>query len=163
MARTPYDNFKAISYAKQYCGQQNNSCGVYLQGTNKSDCAHFLAHCLAAGGIVVKRSTAEDPDCPHGLTARNTVLEAALKDLAAQYENVREIPLSDGIVGDIGFLQLHRPTHAFMVSRAGQFVVPILPLATPPHVWAHASSRCDDQLGTDWRQWFSSAYRLEDG
>jgi len=37
MGSVPYKNIQAITYAKTYCGQQDNSCGVYLQGGN-SDC-----------------------------------------------------------------------------------------------------------------------------
>jgi hypothetical protein len=157
MARKTYSNPKAFGYAKKYCGQKTNECGVYLEGPKKSDCAHFLAHCLNAGGIKI-------PDggqdlCPMGLAVRNVDLVDALNKLAAQYENIKVIDLSEAIIGDVGFLKIERPRHAFMVYKPGT-----LPGGLDvPYVWAHSDSRCGEQLDTVWRQWFSTAFRLEDG
>ncbi|MEP2980441.1 MAG: amidase domain-containing protein [Lentilitoribacter sp.] len=160
MARIQYANIAAISYAKKYCGEENNSCGVYLKGENKSDCAHFLAHCLAAGGIKILNKNPGTAFCKHGLAVRNTDIEAELKQLEKQFDNVKAIGLSDAIVGDIGFLQLERPRHAFMVCEVWN---PYTDPFSTPKVWAHSSSRCCQEMDTDWQQWLSSAYRLEDG
>lgn len=159
MARVPYNNVSAYSYAKKYCGKEENSCGVFLKGNNKSDCAHFLAHCLDAGGVRIKNTNSGTAFCPHGLAVRNTDIEAELKRLAAKYDNIHEIDLSDAIVGDVGFLQAHRPWHAFMVCEPWDGSSPF----ATPKVWAHSSARCCEQMATDWKHWFSSAYRLEDG
>jgi Putative amidase domain len=156
MPTTPYKNWDAITYAKTWCGQQQNSCGVYLQGDNKSDCAHFLAHCLAAGGIVIRDDTGL---CPVGLTVRNTTLVPALQNLAANYTNVVEIGLADAIVGDVGFLNYLQPTHAFMICEPFDLGDPLL----APKVYAHSNSRCCDRLDTLWRQFFSTMFRLTDG
>ncbi len=159
MARHPYKNFKAFSYARQYCGLEANSCGKYFDDDVNSDCAHFLAHCLAAGGIVVRNTDPKTAFCPDGLAIRNTVIEAELRRLAVKYENVAEIDLSNAIVGDVGFLQAHRPLHAFMVCEIwdGSSIF------STPKVWAHSTSRCCEEMDTNFKQWFSSAYRLEDG
>lgn len=159
MARIPYQNIGAINYAKAYCGKKTNSCGVYLEGEKKSDCAHFIAHCLAAAGLRIEAAPDEDKLCPNGLTARNTVLEARLLHLSTTVGNVKKISLDDGIVGDVGFLQAHRPTHGFLICRPGNYAGGF----SVPYVWAHSSAHCDTQLDTTWRQWFSSAYRMEDG
>lgn len=159
MPRTPYQNMKAINYAKQYCGKNDNACGVYLQEGALSDCAHFLAHCLDAGGIRIANTDPATAFCPHGLAVRNTIIEAELARLAGRFDNVKKTTLDDTIVGDIGFLQLHRPTHAFMVSQPG----PLPGSLNVPFVWAHSTNRCNTQLDTNFRQWLSSAYRLEDG
>lgn len=158
MARTPYKNIRAIKYAKDYCGKQDNACGVCLMGDNKSDCAHFLAHCLKAGGIEIR-----DPStnlCPHGLAVRNVDLVAELNWLAKNFENVYAIELNEAIVGDVGFLELARPYHAFMVCEPWNSYGD--PLSTPK-VYAHASARCCEKMDTRWKQWFSDAFRLEDG
>ena len=158
MARVPYDNHKAITYAKTWCSKASNACGVHLEGDNRSDCAHFLAHCLAAGGITIK-----DPStglCPHGLAVRNVDLVAGLKALGQAYENVFPIPLNDAIVGDVGFLKIERPRHAFMVCEPWNSYGN--PLSTPK-VYAHSSARCCETMDTSWRQWLSDAFRLEDG
>ncbi len=157
MPKVKYDNWKAITYAKNYCGTKQNSCGAYLEGENKSDCAHFIAHALAAGGIVVK-----DPNttlCSHGLAVRNTVIVDELRKLAGQFENVKEIGLIDGIVGDIGFLDHLRPYHAFMVCEPFGLGEP----TDAPKVYAHAASRCCERMDTSWKHWFSTMFRLEDG
>ena len=159
MPRTPYENIKAINYAKKYCGVEQNACGVFLKGENKSDCAHFIAHCLHAGGIKVRNTDAASQLCPQGLAYRNTDLVAELKRLAGLFENVKAIDLSDTIVGDVGFLEIERPRHAFLVSKPG----PLPGYLNVPFVWAHASARCDEQMDTNFRQWLSSAFRLEDG
>jgi hypothetical protein len=159
MARVPYQNPKAIAYAKQYCGTEDNSCGTYLKGGSLSDCAHFIAHCLAAGGIKVMNTDPATALCGHGLAVRNPVIVAELDRLAGLYENVKPIDLSDAIVGDIGFLNLERPRHAFMISRPGPYPGKL----NVPFAWAHSNSRCDEQLDTDFWQWLANAYRLEDG
>src|SRR5688572_21141459 len=102
--KVAYDNWKAITYARKYCGQRQNECGVYLDGPKKTDCAHFMAHALAAGGIRVAVTDPSANLCPWGLTVRNTDLVAALRALAARHSNVHEIGLTDSIIGDIGFL-----------------------------------------------------------
>jgi hypothetical protein len=159
MPRTPYQNIKAMAYARQYCGKEDNACNTFLKGGELSDCAHFIAHCLAAGGIKVLNTDPQTAFCPHGLAVRNTVIEAELKRLSVAFDNVHAIDLGDTIVGDVGFLQLHRPSHAFMVSKPG----PLPGSLNVPFVWAHSTNRCDTQLDTNFRQWLSSAYRLEDG
>ena len=160
MTRHSYSNPKAIVYAKQWCGKEGNSCGVFLNSENKSDCAHFLAHALAAGGIVIKNLDPNTAFCPQGLAVRNTVIVDELKRLSKKFENIKPIELNDAIVGDIGFLKLERPRHAFMVcenwNQYGD------PLGTPK-VWAHSSARCCENMDTFWRQWITDAFRLEDG
>lgn len=158
MARTPYNNFKAISYAKAWCGKEGNACGVFLKGDKLSDCAHFLAHCLAAGGIVIKDPTTKL--CPQGLAVRNVDLVTGLNALAQSFDNVFAIALNDAIVGDVGFLKLERPRHAFMVCEVWNPITD--PLGTPK-VYAHSTARCCEQMETSWRQWLSDAFRLEDG
>ena len=156
MARIPYKNADAIQYAKDYCGKKDNSCGKYLEGDELSDCAHFLAHCLAAGGIKIT-----DPStglCPLGLAVRNVDLVAGLDKLKDEYENVKRIDMTDAIYGDVGFLKLERPRHAFMVCEPwnGNYL-------TTPKVYAHSGARCCEHMDTFWRQWFSDAFRLEEG
>lgn len=160
MARVPYSNHKAISYAKDYCGKEGNACGEYLKGANKSDCAHFIAHCLDAGGLKIKNVDPNTAFCPHGLAVRNTVIVPELRRLSGIYENVKEIELSDAIVGDVGFLNLERPRHAFLVCEPWNHISN--PFSTPK-VWAHSGARCCEEMDTNWRQWLSSAFRLEDG
>ncbi|RWB69718.1 amidase domain-containing protein [Mesorhizobium sp.] len=159
MARMPYDNWKAITHAKAWCGKQDNPCGVYLQGDKLSDCAHFMAHCLNAGGFTIKSAT-NDGLCPDGLSVKNTELVSAMRDAVSQYENVKEIGLSDGIVGDVGFLDRpDRPYHAFMVCEPFDLGDP----TDAPKVYAHSTSRCCERMDTSWRHWFSTMFRLEDG
>src|SRR5689334_18752887 len=94
-----YDNWKAITHAKTYCGQTNNECGDFYDRPGKTDCAHFIAHCLNAGGITIKPSNPSDTTCPMGLSMRNTDLVAALKKLAKDCDNVSELGMIDAIIG----------------------------------------------------------------
>lgn len=74
-----YDNWKAISYAKKYCGLEDNACRVFLNEPGKTDCAHFVAHCLHAGGITIKTADPTANFCPWGLAVRNTDIVAGCK------------------------------------------------------------------------------------
>lgn len=153
MSRVPYQIWQAITYAKEWCDKKDNSSGVYLDGENKSDCAHFLAHCLAAGGKKVLNYDPGTKFCKHGLAVRNTTLSKELKRLAGLHENVKIIDLDDAIVGDIGFLKIERPRHAFMVCEPWKWE--ITNLLSTPKVWAHSSKRCCEEMDTSWRQFFS--------
>jgi len=75
------------------------------------------------------------------------------------FDNVVEIGLVDGIVGDVGFLDMGQPTHAFMVCEPFN---PGSPLQAPK-VYAHSNNRCCEALDTVWRQWFTTMFRLTDG
>jgi len=161
MPKTRYKNEDAIAYAKNYCGKKSNSCGIFLEGVNKSDCAHFIAHCLQAGGITIKNPSSDNQLCPQGLAVRNVDLVAELRRLDGLYENVKEIGLTDAIVGDIGFLDRpDRPTHAFMICAP----VDLRPMPPPPvKVYAHSASRCGTPMDAQWRQWYSTIFRLTNG
>ena len=154
-----FDNWKAITYARTYCGQQNNACGVFLNVGNQSDCAHFIAHCLHAGGIDIKPSDPANKLCPSGLAVRNTDLVAALKDAVKKYANVQELGLIDAIVGDVGFLSnLLRPSHAFMLCEPANLADP----RKPAKVYSHTANRCCEDNGAEIRQWFATMFRITD-
>lgn len=159
MAVAKYDNWKAITYAKTYCGQKNNACGAFYDQPGKTDCAHFIAHCLNAGGITLKPNNPADTTCPAGLSMRNTELVPALKKLAASCDNVSELAMVDAIVGDIGFLSnLLRPSHAFMVCEPVDLRDP----RKPAKVWAHTTNKCCEDTGAEIRQWFATMFRITD-
>jgi hypothetical protein len=160
MPTTSYDNWKAITHAKAWCGKEDNPCGKFLAGDNQSDCAHFIAHCLKAGGIVIS-DTSGAALCPAGLAVRNSDLVPALRDLATKYTNVSEIGLTDAIIGDVGFLDSPlRPYHAFMVCEP----VNLAQVPPPPvKVYAHSTTRCCASMDAKWAQWFSTLFRITDG
>lgn len=160
IATIPYNNWKAITYARNYCGKRQNSCGVYLDGPGKADCAHFLAHCLAAGGVRVRNTDPTNPLCPDGLAVRNTDLTDELSRLSRTYSNVKELGLTDAIIGDVGFLTIvTHPTHAFMLAEPVD-MRPFPPL--PVKVYAHTTNRCGEVMDAQWRQWFSKLFRITD-
>lgn len=161
-SKIKYSNTAAIAYAKKYAAQETNSCGVFLLDPAKklSDCAHFVAHCLKAGGIEIKRKDPADPAlCPDGLSYRNTEIVAALKDLSTKFENVKEISISDAIIGDFGFfnkLSLSRPTHGFMICKT----------AADPNdytVYAHTTNRNCEKMEPTWMDSYDVAFRMVDG
>jgi hypothetical protein len=71
-------------YALRY-SPGGNDCS---QGELRSDCAHFQAHCLAAGGIRVAYPTAV---CDSGLTIRVRDLAIAFDNASMRYVNVKKI------------------------------------------------------------------------
>jgi len=154
-----YDNWKAITYAKNFCNKEDNACGVFLNKSGKTDCAHFIAHCLHAGGISIKMDDPAANYCPIGLAVRNTAIVAALKRLAANHGNVTELGITDAIVGDIGFLSnLLRPSHAFMLCEPVDLRNP----TKPAKVWAHTANKCCEDTGAEIRQWFATLFRITD-
>jgi hypothetical protein len=154
-----YNNWKAITYARNYCSQKSNDCGHYYDQSGKTDCAHFMAHCLNAGGIAIRPGTGSATTCPSGLAMRNTDLVAALKNLAATCDNVDELGMVDAIVGDIGFLSnLVRPSHAFMLCEPADLADPL----KPAKVYAHTSAKCCEETGAEIRQWFATMFRITD-
>jgi hypothetical protein len=152
-----FSNAKAVAYSKDYCGKEENSCGVYLKGENKSDCAHFLAHCLAAGGIKIKNPDPANQLCPHGLAVRVVDLVEALKGLSAKYSNVTEIDTVAALKkNDYGFFRTPvRPSHAFLVCN---------PAADADDLtfYAHSSNRCCTKGELKWYQYFGTAFRIGD-
>lgn len=159
MPRHSYNNFKAIQYAKEWCGKEDNSCGVFFDGEKGSDCAHYIAHVLAAGGIKIENTFPELKDwCPENLAIRNVDLVNKLKELSTKYDNIFEIDLTEAIVGDVGFLKIERPRHAFMVCTPWEGNI-----FTTPKVYAHSTSRCCEYMDAGFKQWLSDAFRLEDG
>ena len=160
LTTTPYNNWRAISFARTWCGQMTNACGVYLQGGARSDCAHFIAHCLDAGGITIRNPDASNDLCPQHLAIRNTDIVARLKELDRLYTNVTEIGLTDAIIGDYGFLDRpDRPYHAFMICEPVD-----LSIMPPPavKVYAHSTNRCCEPMSAQWKQWFSTLFRITD-
>jgi Putative amidase domain len=154
-----YDNWKAITYAKTYCGQRSNQCGDFYDKAGKTDCAHFIAHSLNAGGITIKPGNPSDTTCPMGLSMRNTDLVAALKKMARDCNNVSELGMVDAIIGDVGFLSnLRRPSHAFMVCEPADLRDPL----KPAKVWAHTAAKCCEDTGAEIRQWFATMFRITD-
>lgn len=152
-----YNNWRAITYARNYCGRNDNACGVYLNDPSKnlSDCAHFVSHCLHAGGITIK-----DPSttlCPAGLAVRVTDVVSGLRKLADRFDNVKEIDFRDTIIGDYGFLRsfLVRLTHAFMICE---------PAANPDDykLLAHTANRCCQKGEPRWFQDFATGFRITD-
>ncbi|RRV10020.1 hypothetical protein EGJ28_15140 [Stutzerimonas xanthomarina] len=155
--KVKYDDAKATAYARKYCSQKSNDCGHYYDQPGKTDCAHFIAHCLSAGGISIRPGAGSTTTCPAGLAMRNTDLVAALKNLAATYDNVDELGMIDAIVGDIGFLSnLLRPSHAFMLCEPANLADPL----KPAKVYAHTSAKCCEDTGAEIRQWFATMFRI---
>jgi len=154
-----YSNPAAIAYAKQYAGQNTNSCGVYNNDPARklSDCAHFIAHCLNSGGITIKAKTPNTAICPDGLCYRVEELTAALADLSKRYSNVTQISIDDAIVGDYGFFKIPvvRPTHAFMIC---------MPAASTDDItiYSHTTNRNCEKPEPKWYQFFDVAYRITD-
>ena len=155
-----YKNISAISYAKNYAGLNNNSCGVYNNNpsANLSDCAHFISHCLSKGGIEIK---AQDPNfliCKDGLCYRVVELTSALERLSQSYSNVQQISIDDAIIGDYGFFKILvvRPTHAFMICQPAAKTDDIT-------IYAHTNNRFCSKPEPNWYQFFGKAYRITDG
>lgn len=160
VAKKKYKNSLAIAYAKKYAPMNTNSCGIYNNNpsANLSDCAHFIAHCLKAGGIEIKAAIVDSSICKEALAYRVVEITAALASLSQNYENVQQITINDAIVGDYGFFKVPaiRPSHAFMVCK---------PAVNPNDItiYAHTANRACTKPEPSWYQFFDVAYRITDG
>lgn len=154
-----YKNQNAIAYARQYSAINDNSCGIYNNNpaANLSDCAHFIAHCLKAGGIVVKAAQPNTSICADGLSYRVSELTTALKELDELYSNIKSIGIKDAIVGDLGFFKIPsvRPTHVFMICAPAMNTNDVT-------IYAHTTNRNCSKPEPEWYQFFDKAYNLVD-
>ncbi len=155
-----YRNLSAVQYAQKWCGVKNNSCGYYFQGEKRSDCAHFLSHCLQAGGIQIKRI--EGPDgCNDDLSVRVAEIKKALECLSEKYKNVYPIDYDEGIYGDPAYLNtFSMASHAVLVKETK-------PIAGKPReretlYYAHSNERCGSSGDLRWYQSFGGAFRIYD-
>jgi hypothetical protein len=158
-----YSNNQALQNAKTFCGQNSNPCGVFLldPAQKLSDCAHFIAHCLSAGGLKIATSDPTANFCPDGLAVRNSDLIAGLRDAANKFSNVQEVVCDETAIGDVGFLNaIVRPSHAFMICKR---FAPCTDEQNPPTVYAHTTNRCCGAMELKWYQFFGTAFRLADG
>lgn len=144
----PYDSSAAFAYATTYCSQTTNICGKHYE----SDCTHYIAHCLAAGGVGFKGG---DPQarCPAGLVIRAEELAAAFYNSTKIYNNVTQLDsYEQGRRGDYGFLKrLIEKSHAFLLSG--------VPNATSAPVYAHTNNHCGDLMESV-RIYFGAYYRI---
>jgi hypothetical protein len=153
-----YQNIRAINYARTYAGKDDNACGVYLNDATKkqSDCAHFISHCLNAGGITITDPDPANQLCPSGLAVRVSDLVAALGALAAKFDNVSSIDFTDAIIGDVGFFNsIVVPSHAFMICQPAASKDDYL-------IYAHTTNRPCTKPQPKWYQFFGAAFRLTD-
>ena len=126
----PYDPVKAFAYADYYC-HGGNKCGEEYD----SDCAHFMAHCLAAGGIVCKGRRFK---CPDGLCIRVEELAAHLEGLRKKYSNVTATSFKKGTQrGDYGFfLNWIQDDHSFLLNG------PVHASGKKARIYGHTNNRC---------------------
>ena len=143
----PYNAQAAMNYASEYCNKNTNLCCQFYS----SDCAHFMAHCLAAGGVTMKGSSGAT--CPQGLCIRAAELAAAFENASQVYKNVNRIDsYSDGQKGDYGFLNnFVRDSHAFMLNG--------MPTFNSGPVYAHTTNHCGDEMDTI-RIFFGKYFRI---
>lgn len=157
-SKVKYSNARAIEYAKLFSYQNSNSCGKYFDQPNKTDCSHFIAHCLKAGGIIIKHPES-DPNgefCPEKLAVRAQDLIKGLRKLDQQYENVTEMDFSDiPVVGDYGFLDNITYDHAFMICKPSTTKKDIT-------VWAHYTNRNCEKMDVGWFDNFETAFNMVD-
>ncbi len=149
LATLPYNGAAALAYASSYCSKKTNTpCGQHFD----SDCAHFMSHCLAAGGVGV---TGGDPAarCSAGLCIRAEELAAAFYNASKQFSNVLQLNgYEQGVRGDYGFLRrLIEKSHAFLLAGT--------PNATAGPVYAHTAPHCGDLMDTI-RIYFGAYYRI---
>lgn len=146
-----YNAAAARAYAVTYCNQKTNSCGEFYADQG-GDCAHFIGHCLAAGGIGVSGG---DPKarCPHNIVKRAEELATALASGTRKYSNMQEISsYSQGQSGDYGFLSnFLRPSHAFMLNGT--------PTLTHAAAFAHTNPHCGDNMDS-YRLFFGKYFRI---
>lgn len=149
MAHLLYNPEKALAYAAQFCGGGNQCPDGQLSppaisddfpwiALHNTDCTHFIAHVLAAGGI---KFTSSSKSCASGVIIRakellpilesnaatpyvrklSTWTEASRGDIAIQWELDNDIPVA---------------RHVMMISGAVN--------ATGAQVFAHSNNRCGD-------------------
>ncbi len=116
----PYDVDAALAYAKKWCKTGNDCKDGQIKpfwsrfqgyGWSGTDCTHFVAHILDAGGITISGS----PQCASGLTIRVSELLDWFVDASKTFSNVTEVGMS-------------------VAPRAGDYCFQLNPDGTPKHI-----------------------------
>jgi hypothetical protein len=141
-----YDPVAALAYAKKWC-EGGNACKSgkdgQFQSDNDTDCTHFMAHVLHAGGVKVPGVGAS---CKTGLTIRAVELGEWFEKASKTYANVRVISgwrLTQA--GDFAFAKdfVFRPWQ----MRVGENYRHAMMLAAPAteesaEVYSHTANKC---------------------
>jgi hypothetical protein len=148
-----YSSAAAINYAKAYALLHTNSCGIYNDepGGVLSDCAHFISHCLAKGGIKIKAAVANPSICKDGLCYRVEELRQAFEALAKKYDNINPLDINKAASGDYALLL----SHTFMVCTGSVNSDEIT-------VYSHTLNRSCEKPPQEWSKTFSVCYHIAD-
>ncbi len=156
--RLPYDSVKALAYAVKYC-QGGNACstgeygsfanpGTLLANLTSTDCAHFMAHVLYAGG---PKAGGVAIASESGLTIRYVELKAWFQRASSKYANVSLITSwTEAKQGDYCFLGEYR--HVVLLAD--------VPRKDGAKVYGHSVPRCGD--AAKFKIPISTIYRIED-
>jgi hypothetical protein len=132
-----FDSSAAITFATNYC---NSTCPCGKNYDEEGgDCAHFVSHCLAAGGVGLTGSTAT---CPQGLFIRADELAAAFYNATQIYSNVSQLSgFQSTTAKDFGFLRSWIiKTHAFLLNGAVEST------GTAAPIFGHSNNRCGERV-----------------
>lgn len=145
-----YDSVAALQYAKDWC-RGGNACTSGTNGQfktdNNTDCTHFMAHVLAAGGVEVPGIGAK---CDKKLVVRVAELGKWLEDATKTYANVKKVAdWQQTKAGDLAFatgftfhgwdLSVNGYQHAMLLVETAK--------ADGALVYAHSTNKCGEATG----------------
>lgn len=144
--RLPYNSELAFAYAQKFC-ERGNDCptGEYnslrnpitlLGNPTSTDCTHFMAHVLHAGGPRIPGSS-KGASCESGLVIRVVELRKWFHDAANRYENVRQVE---------SWEEARRGDYCLLGSGNHVVLLAGIPKAKGGPIYGHANNRCGESV-----------------
>ena len=140
-----YDSVKAKEYAIKWCSAGNECSsgkGGQFDDEINSDCTHFMAHILDAGGVTVAGSP--EASCAKGLSIRVIDLGKWFADAAEKNVNVRKLPdWQSAKAGDFCFLE-HFRWREFSIAKSHAMLLSAPVTTNGAKVYSHSNQHCGE-------------------
>ncbi len=147
----PYDSAKSLAYLKKWCKDGNDCPDGQFKEPNGTDCTHFIAHALLAGGVKVANL---GPTCKSGCCIRVKQLAPAFSNAADRFSNVSAVELKDTRAGDFVFQV------SLFGSKSHVMVLADKPDDKGAKIYGHETNRCGEYVEFDLSD--CKFYRIED-
>jgi GH24 family phage-related lysozyme (muramidase) len=147
----PYDSAKSLTYLKKWCKDGNDCPDGQFREPNGTDCTHFIAHALLAGGVNVANL---EPTCKSGCCIRVKQLAPAFANAAARFSNVSKVEQKDAKAGDFVFQV------SLFGSKSHVMVLADKPDDKGAKIYGHETNRCGEYVEFDLSD--CKFYRIED-
>jgi hypothetical protein len=141
-----FDSKAAIGYAAKWCKDGNDCTSGQYKDDNNTDCTHFMAHVLKAGGVLIP---GDEVSCDAKLCIRVKEMAKWFSEATSKYRNVIRVKSwREARRGDLCFLQatilglnLGRKYHVVVLAD--------VPKSNGANIYGHEKNRCGEFVEFD--------------